>query len=209
MTSVSPAPVRGPYQKGIRRREEIIRSAAEVFGELGYAGGSLRTIAERVGTTSATLIQHFGSKDGLLAAVLEDWTEQTLHSIEQGHDGLAYFAAMHRLMHFHLGNRGLLELFITMAAEASSPKHPAADFIRQRYRDNRHDWGGQLRIAVAKGEVNPLTEQEIDDEIVALTAMADGLELRWLIDPAIDLPRLFSAYLDQAVSRWTAGLSAA
>ncbi len=206
MTSVVTPPPRGPYRKGIRRREEIVRSATEVFAELGYAGGSLRAIAERVGTTSATLIQHFGSKDGLLAAVLEDWSEQTYHAVDRDLDGLAYFTRLHRLMDFHLEHRGLLELFITMAAEASSPKHPAAEFIRHRYRDTMTNWGGHLRCAVARGEVGPLSEQQVDNEIIALAGMADGLELRWLLDPQIDLPGLFNAYLNQAITRWKAGL---
>lgn len=209
MTSVVTPPARGPYRKGIRRREEIVRSATEVFAELGYAGGSLRAIAERVGTTSATLIQHFGSKDGLLAAVLENWSEQTYEALESDLDGLAYFIGLPGLMDFHLEHRGLLELFITMAAEASSPNHPAAGFIRQRYRQTMLDWGGYLRCAVAKGEVAPMTEQQISDEITALAAMADGLELRWLVDPEIDLPGLFNAYLGQAMARWKTGLPSA
>src|SRR6478609_7300154 len=72
--STDPAPnQRGPYRTGIRRREQIVEAATEVFAESGYAGGSIRAIAVRAGITNATLLQHFGSKEGLLQAVLEDW----------------------------------------------------------------------------------------------------------------------------------------
>ena len=74
--SVRPGEVRarGQYRKGIKRRQDIVKAASEVFAEFGYSGGSIRTIADRVGASPATLMQHFGSKEGLLAAVLEDWT---------------------------------------------------------------------------------------------------------------------------------------
>ena len=65
MTSVSSTVGRrGPYRTGIRRREQIIDAATAVFAEYGYAGGSVRTIAERVGVSPASLLQHFGSKKG-------------------------------------------------------------------------------------------------------------------------------------------------
>ena len=71
---------RGPYRTGIRRREQIVATAIAVFGEYGYAGGSIRTIAERVGVSHATLLQHFGSKEGLLTAVLQEWDRRTVEA---------------------------------------------------------------------------------------------------------------------------------
>ena len=64
---------RGPYRNGVKRRREIVMAAALAFGQYGYHGASLRQIADQVGTTNATLIAYFGSKEGLLVAVLEHW----------------------------------------------------------------------------------------------------------------------------------------
>lgn len=196
------AQVRGPYRKGIERRAQIVRSASEVFAVLGYSGGSLRAIADRVGTSSATLIQLFGSKEGLLMAVLDDWTEQSAEIVQPEQEGLAFFQAMRGLMDFHLEHRGLLELFMTLAAEASNPDHPAREFIQQRYRDTIAEWSGHLRLARDRGEVGGMTDEQIDGEIQSLLAMADGLELQWLLNLQIDLPGRFNAYLDQAIHRW-------
>ena len=68
---------RGPYRNGVKRRREIVMAAALAFGQYGYHGASLRQIADHVGTTNATLIAYFGSKEGLLIAVLEHWREET------------------------------------------------------------------------------------------------------------------------------------
>ncbi|WP_427885515.1 TetR/AcrR family transcriptional regulator [Kribbella sp. GL6] len=196
--------VRGPYRKGVERRERIVQSAAAVFGELGYIGGSLRAIADRVGASPATLIQYFGSKEGLLTSVLEDWTKQTRESsLPESVRGLAYFRQMRALMEFHVHHRGLLELFITMAAEATNAEHPARDFIQQRYATGLELWTGKLREAIADGEVPALTDEQIDTEIRTLVAVLDGLELQWLLGADIDLPAIVATYIDQAITRWT------
>ena len=55
-TARPPRVERGPYRKGVQRRQEIVRAAAQVFAERGYHGGSLRSIGERVGISSASLV---------------------------------------------------------------------------------------------------------------------------------------------------------
>jgi AcrR family transcriptional regulator len=198
--------VRGPYRTGIRRREQIVQSASIVFAEFGYSGGSIRTIAERVGASPATLIQHFGSKEGLLQAVLDDWDRQTAELLASGgRTGLAYFEALHELMTFHLQHRALLELFVTMTAEATSTSHPAHDFIRHHYAVAHKIWAEQLRAARDRDEIGPLSGAQIEAEIRQLIAVADGLEIQWLLDPSVDLHGLFKTYLDQTTQRWVAG----
>lgn len=174
-----------------------------MFGEFGYVGGSLRAIAERVGASPATLIQYFGSKEGLLAAVLEDWTVQTGRStLPESARGLAYFRQMRDLMEFHVHHRGLLELFITIAAEATNPGHPAREFIQERYANGLQLWTRKLREAIEDGEAAPMTDQQIEAEIRILVAVLDGIELQWLLGADIDLPGLISTHVEQAITRW-------
>ena len=124
MTSPSPTVRRGPYRTGVRRREQIIGAATAVFAEYGYAGGSVRTIADRIGVSPASLLQHFGSKEGLLMAVLENWDRHTVDAQLIDVTGLDYFRRLPEVMAANVSNRGLLELFITMAAEATSGAPP-------------------------------------------------------------------------------------
>jgi AcrR family transcriptional regulator len=53
-------------------REEIQRTALELFIEQGYDKTSLREIAERVGVTKAALYYHFPTKDKILESVVAD-----------------------------------------------------------------------------------------------------------------------------------------
>lgn len=204
-SAVTTPGARGPYRNGIRRREQIVQSASQVFAEFGYAGASIRSIAERVGVSPASLLQHFGSKEGLLTAVLEDWDHRISGTrLSASGQGLDFFRAFPHLMRDHLVNRGLLELFLTMAAEASSPIHPARNFIQRRYADNIMEWAQHLVEAAAAGDIVPMSRSEAEDEVRLFIAVLDGTELQWLINPSTDLVGLVTAYLDQAIARWQA-----
>lgn len=52
-------------------RRRILESAAEVFVEHGYAGASMRDIAEGLGITKAALYYHFTSKEDLLDGLVQ------------------------------------------------------------------------------------------------------------------------------------------
>jgi AcrR family transcriptional regulator len=54
------------------RREALIEKSLEYFLEHGVAGLSLRPLAESADTSARLLIYHFGSKDGLITAVMEE-----------------------------------------------------------------------------------------------------------------------------------------
>jgi AcrR family transcriptional regulator len=195
---------RGPYKTGMRRREQLIAVAVDVFAQHGYAAGSIRAIAEKAGVSHATLIQHFGSKEGLLTAVLEDWDRR---SVEEGLvdvSGLDYFRRLPDVMAAHQDNRGLLELFTTLAAEASSPTHPAHRFIAQRYAGNLATLAGHLREAARRGDIAPLTDAQIQVEVQLVTATLDGIGLQWLLDPTTDVVASVAAYVDRAIAAWRA-----
>src|SRR3954471_12687565 len=194
---------RGPYRTGIQRREQIVATAITVFGEYGFAGGSIRTIADRVGVSHATLLQHFGSKEGLLAAVLQEWDRQTVEASLAGVAGLDYFRRLPEVMAAHLRNRGLLELFTTIAAEASSPAHPAHTFIQHRYTENLATLAAHLTQAVDAGDIAPLTPAEIAVEVRLVTAVLDGIGLQWLLDSSTDVTASVETYISRTVAAWS------
>ncbi|WP_402466013.1 TetR/AcrR family transcriptional regulator [Isoptericola aurantiacus] len=196
------ARARGPYRTGVRRRAQVIDATMEVFAQHGYAGGSIRAIAERAGVSHATLIQHFGSKERLLIAVLEEWDRRTVAEGLADASGLDYFRRLPEVMASHQANRGLLELFTTLAAEASSPTHPAHDFIEHRYATNLATLAGHLGDAVRDGDVVPMTDAQIMIEVRLLTAVMDGIGLQWLLDPSTDVAGAMSACVERAVTAW-------
>lgn len=62
------------------RVQQIVRTAAELFGERGYGAVSLEDVAERLDLTKGSLYYYFASKDELVTAAIETlgdtWTSR-------------------------------------------------------------------------------------------------------------------------------------
>ena len=65
-----PAPEAAAATDDPHIRTRLLNAAVRVFDRKGYAGASVREIAELAGVTKPTLYYHFGSKEGLLVAIL-------------------------------------------------------------------------------------------------------------------------------------------
>ena len=76
--AAAPRPVRH-RSNGLRTRAEIVAAAERHFAERGYEATRLDDIAAEVGIRRAAIFYHFGDKQELYAAVLDevfrDWTE--------------------------------------------------------------------------------------------------------------------------------------
>ncbi|MGB8405466.1 MAG: TetR/AcrR family transcriptional regulator [Mycobacterium sp.] len=54
------------------RRTQIVTAAIEVIAEIGWAQTSIRRIAERVGVAMSAVLYHFGTKENLVDAIIEE-----------------------------------------------------------------------------------------------------------------------------------------
>ncbi|UGQ11030.1 TetR/AcrR family transcriptional regulator [Yinghuangia sp. ASG 101] len=196
---------RGPYRKGNETRAHIVDAAAKVFAERGYAGGSLRQIAAEVGVTAASLVQHFGSKEGLLNAVLRHWDAMAVQPSHTDRVGIAFFEGLPDLLRHHMEHRGLITLILTLRAEATGDTHPAHTYVRERQRQAVDEYSAKLAEAIARGDVPHMTDQQVNAEARALLAAMNGMQADWLIDPRLDVLALFGAHLDVTLARWRDG----
>lgn len=192
---------RGPYKNGLQRRSQIIQHATEVFAAHGFAGGSLREIADRVEVTPAALLRHFGGKEDLLVEVLKHWDEHQIEN-ENHRFGLEYFESLREITRYNMEHRGFLELYITLGMEATDPEHPAYPFIAERQLRTLDSFRVNLRRAVERGEIPPMGEGTIESESRILLALFDGLAVQWLLVPDVDLTEVIGGALDSAIARW-------
>ena len=61
----------GRHAEGAKTRERVLAVAAELIAGQGYAATSIQQISRRAGANPASIYWAFGSKEGLLAAVME------------------------------------------------------------------------------------------------------------------------------------------
>jgi TetR/AcrR family transcriptional regulator len=79
-------------------RARILAEARTEFAQRGFAAARLQDIAERSGLSHPTLLYHFGSKERLYAAVIEqavsDWAATTSRAISTGLSGFDQVVAL-------------------------------------------------------------------------------------------------------------------
>lgn len=72
------------------RREALLRAAAEVFFEQGYAATSIDAIIERAGGSKRNIYNEFGNKQGLFSAIVKENADKVLSTLvidqPEGHD---------------------------------------------------------------------------------------------------------------------------
>lgn len=74
-------PKPGRHAEGAKTRERVLEAAAELIARQGYAASSITQISQRSGANPASIYWAFGSKEALLAAVMERAAESFFRRI--------------------------------------------------------------------------------------------------------------------------------
>lgn len=64
-----------------KRKEQILKTALDLFSRFGYAGTSVRQIARSIGVRESALYNHFKSKEEIFLALLAEFKFKPLGSI--------------------------------------------------------------------------------------------------------------------------------
>jgi AcrR family transcriptional regulator len=131
-SATAPPPIRRRLPRDERARQ-LVGVADTVFSERGVAAASMEEIAERAGITKPVLYDHFGSKDGLLAAVVlrsgEELAAATLQAVNSAsgpEDALA--SGLRAYFRFIERRRAS---WLSLLAEAGVPGSAAAAALEQ------------------------------------------------------------------------------
>ena len=170
---------RGPYAKGIAKRDEILQIALELFAEKGYDRVSVREIARAAGLSQAGLLHHFSGKEELFLEVLRRRDDRDGDPVEHKH--------VHSVDHLIAAVRnneseaGLVRLFVTMSAEGTELDSPTHEFFVRRYAWLRSEIAADIRRRQDADEL--AKDIDADEFATLLIAVADGLQLQWLLEP--------------------------
>lgn len=177
---------RGPYEKGEAKRKEILQVALEIFAQEGYRGTSLRKVAARCSISLPGLMHYFDSKEDLLTQVLRARDE----SARARHAEFSGAETYREIIQEGADTPGLVELFVSMAAAASDPDHPAHALFAERYAAIRPHVTEYLRRRMEEGAIR--TDLPAERIAVILVALADGVQLQWLTDRSFDMQQPIS-----------------
>jgi TetR/AcrR family transcriptional regulator, repressor for neighboring sulfatase len=85
----------------------VLAAAAELFAERGPAATSIREIAARAAVNHGLIHRHFGSKEALISAVLDQLSEQAATLVEHTSPPVEIAAAVER--HWRVLARAILD----------------------------------------------------------------------------------------------------
>ncbi|MCW3493278.1 TetR/AcrR family transcriptional regulator [Microbacterium sp. SSM24] len=187
---------RGSYAKGVAKREEILERALEVIAREGYRGASVKELAEAVGLSQAGLLHYFDSKEELFTAILRKRDEVDSigfglyapdGSIAHGDLQAGYLGVIRH----NADVPGLVQLFARLSVDAADPEHAAHDFFVERGRTLREVFTDSITERQASGGLAP----GIDPAALAriFQAVADGLQVQWMLEPDIDMAAITEA----------------
>lgn len=75
ISSVAPKSVT-PNRRGERSREVVLDAAERLMAEQGYEAATVAALVERAGVPASSIYHYFGSKEGVLLAVMERGAER-------------------------------------------------------------------------------------------------------------------------------------
>lgn len=184
---------RGPYAKGIAKREQILQIALDLFAQKGYDRVSVREIARESGLSQAGLLHHFSTKEELFLEVLRRRDDRDGDPV--GHQHTHSVEHLIGAVEHNASEPGLVRLFVSMSAESTDEASLAREFFVNRYRWLRDEVAADIRQLQSRGHAS----ETLDPDAVAsiLIAAADGLQLQWLLEEdTVDMGALMTTLWD-------------
>jgi AcrR family transcriptional regulator len=169
-------------------RARLLAAAAELFADQGVDAVSVDAVAEAAGRTSGAVYAHFGSKQGLLLALLDSWKDAVrtvlLAEVAVSESPGGQLAAVWDSVGGNPNDRsnrwGLLEheLWLRAARDAE-----VADVMRARSAEARRFSARQLAAWGDRVGAQPTVAP--DELAVLVTALLAGLAMQRRLEPGV------------------------
>jgi len=170
----------------------ILEAAGRVLSHEGFRGLTFETIAKEAGENPALIRYHFGSKAGLIAALVDSvMYQEAVQLIEQLTAVPAGDGRRKALLALHEGlpedtdaYRNFFELVPHILRDAELQPH-----LRELF-----DWYRKLDAWALKGAGDAEPPAHIAPMALLTVAIADGIALQKLADPGLDVTPAFALW---------------
>jgi AcrR family transcriptional regulator len=185
---------RGEFDRTERRartRARLLEAAARVYARRGFDAATLDEVAEEAGFTKGAVYDHFGSKEKLLFALLDEHVRTQIAEQVSLFDSARETASRPRVgadrwMAGIDADPDAFRLFVEAWVRAQRDEE-----LREWVAGGVEEWRAMLKDF---GEARGGIEGEVTEQLsTALVALGTGLAMLRLVDPEAAPPRLLGA----------------
>ena len=166
-------------------QEALLDVAERLMSQKGYAATSVSAICKGAGVAATSLYWHFGSKEGLLAAVMERGAQRWFAALPRDGDIEAGAAAV-------AAHPAFLRVFYMLALEDHDD--PVVTELIARVRHKAADYFRSLIIGLLSDEEPAVAEAAADELVPFAVAYSDGCFFAAKLESA-DLHRMYTDLL--------------
>jgi AcrR family transcriptional regulator len=188
------APTKKQLQ-GEQSRELILDATERLMATRGYAATSISDIRKACGLPPSSIYWHFGSKEGVLAAVMERGADRFFAAIPTSDDVEDQLAALSQLQSQH---PDFLRLFYMLSLERNNDPTVAA--VIRRVRDTAIRRFREAITQLVPADVPRARSERVVTELTTLAvALSDGVFFADHLEPDTDVERMYRR-LSQALA---------
>lgn len=170
----------------------LLDAAAELVAENGIAATTFEKVGERAACSRGLVSQRFGSKDGLISALVNDLTEQFEHDVSNS--GLEELPPQEALIAFvdlyfsALWQRPSESAYHVLLAESIGAQ-PTLRPLFARAHDTVRD---RLRCFIEAAQAQGSMPRDLDADATALSvgALLLGMTIQTIVNPSTDIDRV-------------------
>lgn len=186
-------------RQGDDSRELILDTTERLMGTRGYAATSISDICKACGLPASSIYWHFGSKDGVLAAVMERGAARFFAAIPQRGGSASITDRLDTTARLIAQHPDFLRLFLLLSLERNA--EPAVAALIQKVRDTAISGWRDAIAELVPASTAPAKAERVVNELTALAvAISDGVFIADHLEPdTTDVERMYRR-LFQALS---------
>lgn len=184
----------------LSRKEQVIRKAAELFKDKGYAAASMRDLAQLLGIEAASLYSHIKSKEEILRSLCFDMASEFRKSLDEVEKQKV--SATEKLRNGIIGHIQVMAKDLTASAVfMNEHRHLSQPYLRD-FLLLRINYINRFKSILEEGVRNGEFKDTIDKKLAVMTLFSS---LNWMpmwYDPssAIDPSQLGAQLADMLVN---------
>ncbi len=173
--------------QGEESRKLILDATERLMATHGYAATSISDIRNACGLPPSSIYWHFGSKEGVLAAVMERGADRFFAAIPTSEDVEMQLAALSTLQSQH---PDFLRLFYMLSLERNND--PAVAAVIRRVRDTAITQFHDAITRLLPGDAPRAKADRVVTDLTALAvAMSDGVYFAEHLESDTDVERMY------------------